>query len=574
MEHISEESIGDQMDNQIIYRGEGNSSIVIALKDKAKVIRLLKKDGKIMKSSLDHHMSQHPMSSINFIHLTMRPLTYPFLTGPTQLVHLKSDFINMLSKQFEAERPIHRLDKTLHLDDQYALIMDDLCALPKALTIGMNLDQDLCGPTISVEIKPKQGFLPIYHLHRVMKPARNEPIASYLRDMCQYGLTQYLKLSRGRIQETSNYCPLNIFSGCPIRMRTALEELLNNPQNNLRIFKDLTLVYDEGNQIKLNILCKDFFADLKMGDNNGIRTADAKRQLINLLIQCLLKESTSSDNDSRNELSPIRRTEVVNATDENLYWNQSDNGLVCLRHKSIYKCRRCDKSLTLKRPKINNNNNKANVNEGSTIEEETFIQHSLPANCVLASVLRVQQLDNIGPHEACKMLDWLIANCNSLDVLDELSKPQVPEGFGSRQQLLGESLEKYYFRKVWEFLVSLTAKDCSIIVTMRRLKPGRYEELIRLRPSLRKYIVKNMETSASDYYLFNVGIADLDQKMPLKIHRICENLNSIVNQLLANSHQNELSNHHSNETEHSNLGIETTTSYCAHLNEARAKQMV
>lgn len=119
----------DNLD-QVIYRGEGNSSIIIALKLRAKVIRLLKKDGKIMKSSQDHHVSQHPMHNIEFTHRIMKPLTGPFLSSAIELVHLKSDFINLLSEKVQVERPLHRLDKTLHLDDQYALVMDDLCTLP------------------------------------------------------------------------------------------------------------------------------------------------------------------------------------------------------------------------------------------------------------------------------------------------------------------------------------------------------------------------------------------------------------------------------------------------------------
>jgi len=77
MEFVNECST-NKINEQFIYRGEGNSSIVIAFKDKARVIRLLKKDGKIMKSSLDHHVSQHPMRSIKFIHLIMKPLTEPY----------------------------------------------------------------------------------------------------------------------------------------------------------------------------------------------------------------------------------------------------------------------------------------------------------------------------------------------------------------------------------------------------------------------------------------------------------------------------------------------------------------
>lgn len=487
---------GDDILHQVIYRGEGNSSIVVALKTKAKVIRLLKKDGKIMKSSQDHHVTQHPMRSMKFIHLIMKPLADPFLSSATELVHLKSDFINILSKIVEAERPLHRLDKTLHLDDQYALVMDDLCMLPHHLTRQLSLE-DFCGPTISVEIKPKQGFLPI---HRLAMKSSNDQFTAGMKSSCLYGLTQCLKLARGRIKETSNYCPINLFSGCPIKMRNALEGLLRNPQNNLRIFKDLALAYDESNQLKLANVFENFFHQDDL--TNHKPTVSNEERLIELLIQCLLNEN----DDKSSELATSTQKDNENS------FSNTDG---CSQHSSVVKCRRCDIYPSSKKHK-----------SSSTL----ITTHKLPQSCVLASVLRAQRLDSIGAHEANYMLEWLLEDAkltnNNIDILEELSRPQMPAGFGAPYQLPYETKQQYYFRKVWEFLVSLTAKDCSIIITIRRISPGRYESIVKEQPTMRSYLLREHRTGS--YYMFNVGIADLDQKMPLKIPRICDNLNQIV----------------------------------------------
>lgn len=121
------------------------------------------------------------------------------------------------------------------------------------------------------------------------------------------------------------------------------------------------------------------------------------------------------------------------------------------------------------------------------------------------------------------MLDWLISDLKCRDdILEELSKPQMPDGFGSLHRLPHEDKRQFYFRKVWEFLVSLTAKDCSIIITLRRISLARYDTLISRNPKLKRNIVR--EKHSDGIYLFNVGIADLDQKMPLKIQKTCENL--------------------------------------------------
>lgn len=496
----------DDLMDQIIYRGEGNSSIVVAIKNRAKVIRLLKKDGKIMRTSQDHHVTQHPMRSLKFIHLIMKPLTSPYLSDTTQLVHLKSEFINMLSRKVEVERPSHRLDKTLHLDDQYALVMDDLCTLPEHLMGNFN-ENDFLGPTISVEIKPKQGFL--LPIHRsLMRSSIDDKMSARMKRSCLYGLNQHMKLARGRIKETSNYCPINLFSGCPIKMKSALEALLRNPQNNLRIFKDLSLAYDETNHLTLSNLFNSNDPRCATDENSSNRD---KERLIKLLIQCLLSEPAPGENNAGSDDITI----ISYGKDSENLFTSSSVGHCCEQHSLIPNCNRCDiHQLKKHKPKLVPNSN---------------LSHQLPRSCVLASVLRAQRLDSIGAFEARHMLEWLLEQSgDKTDILEELSTPQVPPNFGHPCQLPTESQRDYYFRKVWEFLVSLTAKDCSIIITIRRLRHERYETLLRQRPEIKNNLLREKETG--DQFLFSVGIADLDQKMPLKIMRICENLNQIMTQ--------------------------------------------
>lgn len=499
--------------DQIIYRGEGNSSIVVAIENKAKVIRLLKKDGKIMRTSQDHHVTQHPMRNIRFIHLIMKPLASPYLSDKTELVHLKSEFISMLSKKVEVERPSHRLDKTLHLDDQYALVMDDLCTLPEHLIRDFS-DGDFLGPTISVEIKPKQGFLLPVH-RSLMKSTINEQIAERIKRSCLYGLNQHMKLARGRINETSNYCPINLFSGCPIKMKSALEALFKNPQNNLRIFKDLCLAYDESNRILLSDL---FGTDAPREDT--CRATDEKswsndkERLIMILIECLLSEPSVDEKVA--ETSGISLCHQTRDS-ENLFAHSNTQDH-CEQHQSSANCRRCDFQQALKKHKLSSVAGSNN--------------HELPKASVLSSVLQAQRLDSIGPFGARYMLDWLLEHAkysgDKKDVLEELSTPQVPLGFGHPSQLPTESKRDYYFRKVWEFLVSLTAKDCSIIITIRRVASASCELALRQKPGITSNVVRDKGTG--DYFLFNVGIADLDLKMPLKIMRICDNLTQLMSQ--------------------------------------------
>jgi len=53
------------------------------------------------------------------------------------------------------------------------------------------------------------------------------------------------QLYKKSISTRSNYCPFELFSGVEARMTTAIRELLRSPQNNLKIFKDGLVVYDQ-----------------------------------------------------------------------------------------------------------------------------------------------------------------------------------------------------------------------------------------------------------------------------------------------------------------------------------------
>ncbi|XP_036141180.1 uncharacterized protein LOC105833078 isoform X2 [Monomorium pharaonis] len=100
------------------------------------------------------------------------------------------------------------------------------------LDLQLELDQTVFRnrSTFCVEIKPKQGYL------QEMEQRFSG---------CPYCLNQYAKLRRKSIAARSNYCPFDLFSGTETRMKTAVEALLKSPQNNLKIFKDSFVVYDE-----------------------------------------------------------------------------------------------------------------------------------------------------------------------------------------------------------------------------------------------------------------------------------------------------------------------------------------
>lgn len=63
-------------------------------------------------------------------------------------------------------------------------------------------------------------------------------------------------MQKHSIKNISSYCPLDLFSGCPYRSLYSLVCLIENPQNNFRVFSDAQFVYGEQNNGQSHHLSK------------------------------------------------------------------------------------------------------------------------------------------------------------------------------------------------------------------------------------------------------------------------------------------------------------------------------
>ena len=69
--------------------------------------------------------------------------------------------------------------------------------------------------------------------------------ASCAADLCHRCLKQYAKLYKGEIKSISRYCPLDLFSGDEMRMKTAIFDLFERPHNRFKVFKNGRILYTE-----------------------------------------------------------------------------------------------------------------------------------------------------------------------------------------------------------------------------------------------------------------------------------------------------------------------------------------
>ncbi|CAM0902185.1 unnamed protein product [Alopecurus aequalis] len=133
---------------------------------------------------------------------------------------VSKEFLEIVGKNVLSSRPAWRVNaSTIDSDADSALLISD-----HSLFTGKPRGSSC----IAVEIKAKCGFLP-----------SSEYISkenSIKKQVTRYTMHQHLKFHQGQISKTSDYDPLDLYSGSKERIRTAIKSFFSTPQNNFRIF--------------------------------------------------------------------------------------------------------------------------------------------------------------------------------------------------------------------------------------------------------------------------------------------------------------------------------------------------
>ena len=258
----------DVRGSRLVYRGEGNANIVVSVQQSGVVIRLPKSVAD------DENQVKKLQSTERYINTVMLPLL-PRYISPVHIINLGSDELEMIKQTISTCRPERRLSKNIFCPA--ALVMRDQCC-PEDLS---------CDLVLSVEIKPKQGFIP----------------RQQLKDkICNFCLKQkYKKIVEDETE--TNYCPLDLFSRDEDRIAKALKNLLDKPKNNLKMFGNGDMLHSEvSTQSSLCFLDR-FFGDHRMiipvlvnillgQTNDSVKAKDVKS-----LEKCKLCESGSCNTE-------------------------------------------------------------------------------------------------------------------------------------------------------------------------------------------------------------------------------------------------------------------------------------
>ncbi|PVD24160.1 hypothetical protein C0Q70_14630 [Pomacea canaliculata] len=275
------------------YRGEGNCSLVVADPLSKRVYRLLKQnytrkfqEGVVDSESKAQAVHEDLAQVVSYVRWVMQPLLSPDYVTVPKLTKVEQDFIREVVRQVSKQRPVRRMKKPGDRVDeevQWALILPDFCFvhLPHGRLSGAH-------STISIEIKPKKSFITTY-------PKRGT--TGEQPGVCKFCMHQHLKRQSGQWPETSNYCPLDLFSGNKQRMKHALQSLIKTPQNNLKIWKDGEDVYSAEKRLDLADILQRWFNDPTLKKSRAISC------FLDLVIEILMMSVSPDDPQPHSDLT-------------------------------------------------------------------------------------------------------------------------------------------------------------------------------------------------------------------------------------------------------------------------------
>ncbi|XP_053577160.1 inositol-pentakisphosphate 2-kinase [Bombina bombina] len=441
---------GEIMDeNEWNYHGEGNKSLVVAHTQRCVVLRFLKFLPSRNKTA--EEIYQHLQNILDFGRHIMKQFLGENYVHHGEVVTLPLDFLKSLCLKVQSERPESRCEKEMDVSG-YAMCLPNLTRLQTFPFVEHR-------PIFCIEIKPKCGFIPSSaHITKEIK-----------KKVCRFCMYQHLKVAKGKWKSISKYCPLDLFSGNKQRMHFAIMNLLQESQNNLKIFKNGELIYgcreEQENHSDLNKLAhhlKPFFFPANGLVSGPPCTMNVLKELINVLTATLL--SNCSDPTRAGNIKSVPVSQGRN------YCEASHFSTELLR------------------------NSKHNIEASG-----------LPKGCILYKTLQAQMLDMLdieGLYPLYKRVEAYLEECPEERSTLLLDGPYNETFFEKLKDL---SLEDdgsvaYAVTKIQQYRVAMTAKDCSIMIALSPTVPDEC------------FDPKSVIKTSRSRLRYSVSILDLDLK--------------------------------------------------------------
>ncbi|XP_059634622.1 inositol-pentakisphosphate 2-kinase-like [Cornus florida] len=212
-----------------------------------------------------------------FVRHVMCPLLGSEYVDAGIRVLVSREFLESIENKVLGYRPACRVDAAkVNIFCDSALLMSDHSIFPHG-----SLKEDLC---ISVEIKPKCGFLPISSFIAEGNAVK--------KNISRFRMHQALKLQQKEVSDASEYDPLDMFSQSKDRVLKAINSLFVTPQNNFRVFLNGYLIFGGlgGGADRTSCMINEAFEDaLKcvIRADDGLRTTN----FLQLVAEAVFKSS-------------------------------------------------------------------------------------------------------------------------------------------------------------------------------------------------------------------------------------------------------------------------------------------
>ncbi|XP_069006468.1 inositol-pentakisphosphate 2-kinase isoform X1 [Embiotoca jacksoni] len=416
----------DKMEeNDWKYHGEGNKSLVVSHVQLSRVLRLLKypaEDSENPPQTAEQAFRQI-QNIVDFSSNVMSSLLGEKFIHSGEVVKLPLEFVRQLSIKVQHQRPAWRCDKVMDIYSGCALCLPNLTSPA--------LHQPTHTPPLCIEIKPKCGFLP--STKHVSKDIKTK--------VCRFCMHQHYKVANGKWKRRSLYCPLDLFSGNRQRMHFAIRHLIEEPQNNFKIFKGGQCIYSskEGSDdsLDMNSLLHHLRPYFLYG-NNRINSHMTGKTVLNDFIQVLVNALMSGGGGGDGG-------EVTDRPGEGRSF--------------------CEASLF----------NKERIRHGQKVFLSTFSDSAdlgsqgLPSDSVLFRILQTQMLDTLdieGLYPLYRRLEQHLHDFPKERTRLQIDGPYNEAFLEKLQKCSTEDSVEDAAAKVHQYRVAMTAKDCSIMVAL------------------------------------------------------------------------------------------------------------
>lgn len=514
--------------------------MVVSLNKLKTVLRLRKHECKNPPALKDEEDFVREISgNLDFAKHVILPLMGDDYVHVGKVISVPEGFASAMNEISRSFRPKHRLDKEIHKSCSFGVLMPDFCFLPARRLASSDDENSRCSlktsnPTFSVEIKPKCGFLPT-------SPYIDSTSATKY-SVCHYCMLQKSKVKEGKYNRESKYCPLDLFSEESKRVMYALECLVSDPQNNLRVFCDGSGVFTEELVQEAiqdgRVCCAEKYFEMSLQEmkvfSDCITTEGNKH-----------KYDVTIEGNTQGDCVTKGHKHGDGVTTEG---HKHKDGMTTVGHK-------CGDGVTIEAHKCGHvgpfsrkflhilleiliNDSKANQAQtsmslsaspmckrskyrDSNINIQSFNCLQFGNGGVLQQLLSVQKLDDIDVEGIYPLYKKLISHFernpglrDSLGVdgpytlplwksvassLDS-SKSRISDNTPVLNADLNDQNNLYdAVLKICQFAVAGTAKDCSVMLAFQKT-------------SKVKATVPNVEMSCGDVYHYNIDLVDLDPK--------------------------------------------------------------